>query len=171
MDKPTRIQKLKNELQIWLRGDPVPGFVARPAQNEDGSINFLEWECVIPGKVNTFWEGGVYRLRLIFDEEYPIKPPKCLFNPVLFHPNILDCGLAILPPIIFNWKPENTIKTILFSFQEFLDRPTYTDDCCVNMDAFKLYEQNRTQYDKLIQEQALRTYLRSLPLYGEYYQH
>lgn len=28
---------------------------------QDGSINLMKWECGIPGKDGTPWEGGTYR--------------------------------------------------------------------------------------------------------------
>ena len=39
---------------------------------------------------------GVYRLTMEFTEDYPNKPPKCKFNPVLFHPNIYPSGTVCL---------------------------------------------------------------------------
>ena len=40
-----------------------------------GSTNMLHWQCRIPGKAGTIWEGGVYPLDLIFSEDYPSQPP------------------------------------------------------------------------------------------------
>ena len=56
-----------------------------------------------------------------FSEDYPNKPPKCKFSPVLFHPNIYPSGTVCLS--ILNededWRPSLTIpqvKTILLRF-------------------------------------------------------
>ena len=32
--------------------------------------------------------GGTYKLKLEFSEDYPSKPPKVSFDPVIFHPNV-----------------------------------------------------------------------------------
>ena len=48
----------------------------------------MVWECGIPGKKGTPWEGGTYKLRMNFTEEYPAAPPVCKFTPVLYHPNV-----------------------------------------------------------------------------------
>jgi len=32
---------------------------------------------VPPTHIQTPWEGGVYKLKMYFPEEYPSKPPKC----------------------------------------------------------------------------------------------
>ena len=91
--------------------------------------DLFRWECKIPGKkgvskhtlsnVNTLlqslWEGGIYKLTMEFTEDYPNKPPKCKFSPVLFHPNIYPSGTVCLS--ILNededWRPSLTIPQIL----------------------------------------------------------
>ncbi|CAF1530472.1 unnamed protein product, partial [Didymodactylos carnosus] len=40
----------------------------------------------IPGKTGTAWEGGLFKLRMLFKDDYPSTPPKCKFEPPLFHP-------------------------------------------------------------------------------------
>ena len=61
------------------------------------------------------WEGGVYTLNMEFTEDYPNKPPKCKFSPVLFHPNIYPSGTVCLS--ILNededWRPSLTIPQLL----------------------------------------------------------
>ena len=54
----------------------------------------MKWSCGIPGKEKGLWEGGLFKLEMIFPEgtgaclnqgylglmsctEYPTKPPKC----------------------------------------------------------------------------------------------
>jgi len=36
----------------------------------------MKWNCFIPGKPSTDWEGGFYPLSMEFTEDYPTKPPK-----------------------------------------------------------------------------------------------
>lgn len=75
----------------------------------------FKWECKIPGKAGSLWEGGVYTLMMEFSDDYPNKPPKCKFTPVLFHPNIYPSGTVCLS--ILNededWRPSLTIPQIL----------------------------------------------------------
>ena len=40
----------------------------------------------------TAWEGGYYKLKMIFKDDYPTSPPKCKFDPPLFHPNVYPSG-------------------------------------------------------------------------------
>ena len=37
--------------------------------------------------VDTIWEGGVFKLKLVFTEDYPVKPPKVTFMTKIYHPN------------------------------------------------------------------------------------
>ena len=36
----------------------------------------MKWNCHIPGKANTDWDGGYFPLTMEFSEDYPAKPPK-----------------------------------------------------------------------------------------------
>ena len=93
-------------MQNWRKDHPH-GFSAKPVLAEDGETqNIFKWECKIPGKaevrglnsnlVKTPWEGGEYKLMMDFSEEYPNKPPRCYFQPTLFHPNIYPSGTVCL---------------------------------------------------------------------------
>lgn len=68
--------RLQEERKSWRKDHPY-GFFAKPGKLQDGSLDLRTWHAGIPGKPNTAWEGGVYKLRLEFPEEYPAKPPKC----------------------------------------------------------------------------------------------
>jgi ubiquitin-conjugating enzyme E2 I len=92
----------------------------------------MKWEAGIPGKAGTAWENGMYKLWLLFPDEYPTRPPKCKtprtpfkprvrvlmragkFDPPLFHPNVYPSGTVCLS--ILNedegWKPAITIKQV-----------------------------------------------------------
>lgn len=60
----------------WRKDHPF-GFVAKPAKTSQGVLDLKKWECSIPGKEKTIWEGGLFRVELHFPDEYPTKPPKC----------------------------------------------------------------------------------------------
>ncbi len=51
------LSRLAQERKIWKKDHPC-GFVAKPAHGQDGAVNLLVWECVIPGPDKTPWEGG-----------------------------------------------------------------------------------------------------------------
>jgi len=110
----------------------------------------MKWSCGIPGKEKTLWEGGLFKLDMIFPEEYPTKPPKCKFVPPLFHPNVYPSGTVCLS--ILNeeegWKPAITIKQILLGIQDLLDDPN--PESPAQADAYNLFKKDRPAYEKKI---------------------
>ncbi|KAL5679050.1 hypothetical protein ACJX0J_005435, partial [Zea mays] len=105
------------------------GFVAKPESLPDGTVNLMIWQCTIPGKQGTDWEGGYFPLTLHFSEDYPSKPPKCKFPQGFFHPNVYPSGTVCLS--ILNedsgWRPAITVKQILVGIQDLLDQPNPAD--------------------------------------------
>ena len=71
-------KRLQEERKVWRRDHPI-GFYARPLSSGDGSSNMFEWEAGVPGKSGTDWEGGVYKVKMKFLEDYPSRPPKCTY--------------------------------------------------------------------------------------------
>eukprot|EP01116_Phalansterium_solitarium_P024304 TRINITY_DN8877_c0_g1_i2.p1 TRINITY_DN8877_c0_g1~~TRINITY_DN8877_c0_g1_i2.p1 ORF type:complete len:159 (-),score=6.66 TRINITY_DN8877_c0_g1_i2:174-650(-) len=145
--------RLGEERKNWRKDRPF-GFYARPKSNSDGSANLMVWECGIPGKPGTNWEGGVYPLTMEFTEDYPSKPPKCKFPPQFFHPNIYPSGTVCLS--ILNeeedWKPSITVKQILQGVQELLDSPNANSPA--QADAYHLFVANKTEYYKRVKQQS-----------------
>jgi hypothetical protein len=51
----------------WRRDHPF-GFYAKPQRNPQGVLDLKNWECGIPGKDKTLWEGGLFKLSVIFPD-------------------------------------------------------------------------------------------------------
>ena len=68
--------RLTEERKQWRKDHPF-GFFAKPVRNANGVVDLKTWDVGIPGREKTIWEGGLFKLSLIFPEEYPTKPPKC----------------------------------------------------------------------------------------------
>ena len=146
-------QRLQEERKQWRRDHPF-GFYARPEKDAEGALNLLVWEAGIPGKPNTPWEGGTYKLKMYFPEEYPSKPPKCKFAPPLFHPNVFPSGTVCLSihDEEKSWKPAITIKQILLGIQDLLNDPNPGDPA--QADAFHLFRQDRAAYERRVRQIA-----------------
>lgn len=125
-----------------------------PAAVAGVGLDLLHWEAGIPGKPGTPWEGGEYRLRLHFTEDYPTKPPKCVFVPVLFHPNVYPSGTVCLS--ILNeekdWRPNITIKQILLAIQELLDHPNIKDPA--QEEPYKVYMRDVKEYEERVRQEV-----------------
>jgi len=104
--------RLQEERKQWRLDHPV-GFYARPSK-ENGVIQIMKWDCGIPGKDGTLWSGGLYKLVLEFSDEYPSRPPKCRFQPPLFHPNVYPSGTVCLSILDVDkaWRPSITVKQV-----------------------------------------------------------
>nr|CAG8440174.1 5779_t:CDS:2 [Entrophospora candida] len=117
------LSRLTEERKQWRKDHPY-GFYAMPIKKESG-LDMMTWKVGIPGKKGTLWENGLYKMVLIFPEDYPSKPPICRFEPALFHPNVYPSGVVCLSIINPNegWKPGINIKQILLGIQNLLDEP------------------------------------------------
>lgn len=146
-------KRLAQERKDWRKNHPH-GFFARPVKKEDGSIDLLHWKCGIPGKKNTPWEGGLYKLNVYFTDEYPNKPPKVQFDPTLFHPNVYPSGTVCLS--ILNedkdWKPSITVQQLLKGIQDLLDAPNPDDPA--QETPIRIYRTNRDEYIRRVRLQA-----------------
>lgn len=102
----------------------------------------------------TPWEGGLYKLRMIFKDDYPTSPPKCKFEPALFHPNVYPSGTVCLSLLDEDkdWRPAITIKQILLGIQDLLNEPNIKDPA--QAEAYTIYCQNRLEYEKRVRAQA-----------------
>lgn len=51
----------------WRKDHPF-GFFARPVRNAQGVLDLKKWECGVPGKDKTLWEGGLFKLDVTFPD-------------------------------------------------------------------------------------------------------
>jgi ubiquitin-protein ligase len=66
--QPTHTNNSSTSSKQWRINHPF-GFFAKPARNkETGVLDLKKWECGIPGKEKTPWEGGLFKLELIFPD-------------------------------------------------------------------------------------------------------
>lgn len=146
------LERLAAERKAWRKDHPF-GFVAKPIKDSSGNFNLKKWSCVIPGKKNTSWEGGSYKLEMMFKDDYPLSPPICVFKPSIFHVNIYDDGLVCLSILDEeNWKPGITVKEILVGIQDLLSEPNINSPAQVK--ACRMYEKCVNEYEKEIRKQA-----------------
>ncbi|CAM0903223.1 unnamed protein product [Alopecurus aequalis] len=145
--------RLAEERKSWRKNHPH-GFVAKPETLTDGSVNLMIWQCVIPGKQGTDWEGGYFPLTLQFDDNYPTTPPVCKFPAGFFHVNVYDSGLVCLSILGDAWKPSITVKQVLIGIQELFDDPN--PNSAAQHRCYELYKKNMAEYKKRVREQTKR---------------
>ncbi|KAK8055864.1 SUMO-conjugating enzyme ubc9 [Apiospora rasikravindrae] len=133
--------RLQEERKQWRKDHPF-GFWARPVKNKDGVMDLKVWECGIPGKDKTLWEGGLFKMTMTF--------PEGKFTPPLFHPNVYPSGTVCLS--ILNeeegWKPAITVKQIALGVQDLLDNPN--PESPAQAEAYNLFKKDRTEYERRV---------------------
>ncbi|WIA38418.1 hypothetical protein OEZ86_001744 [Tetradesmus obliquus] len=114
-----RIQKELKEIEH----DKASGVTA-----EVVSDNLLRLIGCVPGPKDTPYEGGVFKVDIQLDAQYPFAPPKMKFMTRVWHPNVSSQSGAICLDILKDqWSPALTLKTALLSLQALLASPQPDD--------------------------------------------
>ena len=59
--------RLSETRKQWRRDHPF-GFFAKPVRTANGVLDLKKWECGVPGKDKTLWEGGLFKLDVLFPD-------------------------------------------------------------------------------------------------------
>ena len=147
-------QRLLKERKDWRKNHPFQ-FVARPLLIND-TPNLFKWECFIPGKTATDWEGGHFKLMLEFSTDYPSVPPKCQFEKNFYHPNVYPSGTVChsILDVDADWSASVSVQKILESIQAMLDEPNAASPA--NQEAFDDFVRDREIYRSKVKKQTER---------------
>lgn len=74
--------RLQEERKQWRRDHPF-GFFAKPVRAANGVLDLKKWECGVPGKEKTLWEGGLFKLEITFPEGEVSAPRSIAVRPYL----------------------------------------------------------------------------------------
>jgi len=105
-----------------LATEKVPGIDV-----EVNPANYKHFFVKIYGPSNTPYEGGVFNAELLLTDEYPMNPPKVVFNTKIYHPNIDNLGRICLDILKDKWSPALQIRSVLLSIQALLSSPNPDD--------------------------------------------
>ncbi|KAJ3447964.1 ubiquitin-conjugating enzyme e2 [Anaeramoeba flamelloides] len=128
-----------------LQSDNLVGINAVPDEN-----NIMEWTALMFGPEDSAWEGGIFKLKLVFHEEYPNKPPNVKFISKIFHPNVYSDGRICLDILKSSWSPIYDVSSILTSIQSLLTDPNPRSPA--NIEAARLFEQNKREYYRKVKQ-------------------
>ena len=141
------INRINKEL-IEFKIDPPSNCSAGPI-NDD----LYKWEATIIGPEKTPYESGVFKLEILFPNNYPFKPPKIKFITRIFHPNINRYGNICLDILDKQWSPALTINKVLLSISSLLSDPNADDPLDVR--AAQLYNENREEFNQIARKYTL----------------
>lgn len=126
-----------------IQEDPPSGVSGAPTED-----NIMVWNAIVFGPLETPFEDGTFRLKLVFSEEYPNRPPMVKFISHMFHPNVYADGSICIDILQNRWSPTYDVSSILTSIQSLLDEPNPNSPA--NNCAALLYTDNRREYEKKI---------------------
>ena len=132
-------QRISRELSIFHK-DPPANCSAGPIDDD-----LYHWEATVLGPHDSVYEGGIFRLDIIFPGDYPFKPPKVKFMTNIYHPNINSSGGICLDILKDQWSPALTISKVLLSICSLLTDPN-PDDPLVPEIA-RIYVNDRETYN------------------------
>jgi len=138
------LKRLQKELQR-ITQDP-PANCSAYAVNND----ITNWEAVILGPKDTPYEGGIFKLQIVFKNQFPFKPPEIKFKTKIFHPNISERGDICLDILKDQWSPALQMDKVLLSICSLLASPNPDDPLVAN--AANLYKTNRGEYNRVVEE-------------------
>ncbi|ORX36120.1 ubiquitin-conjugating enzyme/RWD-like protein [Kockovaella imperatae] len=153
-----------------LQKHPVDGFSAGLVDES----NILEWQIVIIGPADTLYEGAILKARLIFPEEYPILPPRMVFDTEMWHPNVYNKGdkkgevcVSILhqpgedewgyEDAGERWLPVHSVESVLISVISLLSADVPDLNSPANVDAAKEVREDFPGYKKKVKRLARKS--------------
>ncbi|KAK1926547.1 ubiquitin-conjugating enzyme/RWD-like protein [Papiliotrema laurentii] len=160
---------LRREL-MRLQKNPVDGFSAGLVDDD----NILEWQIVIMGPADTLYEGAILKARLIFPEEYPLLPPKMIFDSEMWHPNVYNskdkkgevCVSILHQPgedewgfedAGERWLPVHSVESVLISVISLLSADVPDLSSPANVDAAKEVREDYASYKKKVKRLARKS--------------
>jgi len=162
-------------LQLEMKNitkDPVEGVLIE-LHDEN---NLFEWDVGVFGPPKTLYEGGYFKAKISFPQDYPYSPPTFRFSTKMWHPNIYESGdvcISILHPPIDDpqsgelpqerWNPTQNVRTILLSVISMLNEPNTFSPA--NVDASIMYRKYQVSkgkdkdYENIINKQVSKSRL------------
>jgi len=141
-----------------LQADPVEGFACELPD----AGNLFDWKIFVEGPKETFYEGGIFQLKMTFPTDYPYTPPELRFTSEFWHPNVYEDGkvcISILHPPGEDemsgerpeerWLPTQTVATVLLSVISLLSDPNFGSPA--NVDASVQWRRDVSGFKKKIQ--------------------
>lgn len=112
--------------------------------------DIMHWNGTIIGPSDSPFEGGVFKLDIVFPNEYPFKPPKVKFTTKIYHPNINSQGAICLDILKDQWSPALNVTSMLLSICSLLTDPNINDP--LDAEIASVYSKNKTKYHDTAKE-------------------
>lgn len=137
---PAAVKKLIVDYKE-LTAKPIDG--VKVVVSED---NVAEFQAEYDGPAGTPFEGGLFRMKLVFGPEFPTVPPKGYFLTKIFHPNVSSSGEICVNVLKRDWTPEMGLRHVLTVIRCLLIEPN--PDSALNDEAGKLLNEGFEEFAK-----------------------
>ena len=139
MSQP-HLQRVQREY-VEMMSSPLSHATAGPVDESD----MTKWQATLTGPAGTPYEGGLFRLGIVFPSDYPFKPPRIRFLTKVYHMNISSTGSICLDILKDQWSPVLTVPKVLISILSLLDDPEPSDPLVPEI--AELYTKDRVAHD------------------------
>ena len=154
--KRKAIKVISTHYRLFNEDDPVEGVSLGMQEG-----NVFDWDFTIIGPKDTHYEGGVFKGKLKFPNNYPYSPPEFSLVTPIYHPNFYPDGkvcISILHPPGKDkygyekeeerWRPVHTVSSIMRSILTLFADPN--DESPANVDAGIDWRDNRKLFIKKV---------------------
>lgn len=131
------------------------GSSAGPQKKTD----IYKWDVIIQGPKKSCYENGLFKLLLIFPNNYPKEPPDIKFVTKIYHPNIsIEDGTICVSSKSTDWNENPNIINVIYSIYELLNKPNL--DHGLNKEALLLYQNDYETFKKTAKEFTMKNALK-----------
>ena len=109
IDKKNTEKLIKKEYKI-VKEEPFPSLgisMGLPDKN-----NYFRWNIIIFGPDDSIYAGGIFKMKIIFEEEFPLTMPKVKFVTKIYHCNVSDEGDVRIPSLQ-KWNDNISMSQVL----------------------------------------------------------
>jgi len=116
--------------------------------------NIFEWRATILGPHGSPYEGGIFQLKIVLQQDYPFTSPKVTFDTKIYHCNISNNGSICLDILKDNWSPALTISKVLLSICSLMNEPNPDDP--FEYDISEVLIHNKVKHDANAREWTMQ---------------
>jgi ubiquitin-conjugating enzyme E2 S len=137
------ILKILYKQQIELTKNPPDCVIYHLNENDP-----LDIQADIIGPKSTPYENGIFRVKLVIPNNFPINAPKGYFLTKIFHPNISEKGEICVNTLKRDWNPNQWNLYNVFEVIKCLLIIPFPQSA-LNEEAGKIFMENYDEYAKL----------------------
>ena len=143
-ERAMALKRIKKELDD-MKKHPMSEIMVGPVDD-----NLFYWEGLLNGPEDSPYAGGIFKFKIIFTDNYPMKPPRVEFITKMFHPNIATNGEICVSILKRDWSSVQTVSKILLSISSLLTDPN--PDSPLNSESARLYLSDRKAYNQTVKQ-------------------